>query len=252
MKKPRSTVAAVGPNLAKTAALIGDPVRARMLFTLLDGRELPASELAFLAQSSPQAASSHLSKLVAGGLIVRRSAGRQKFFRLASAGVADAIETLASISPVEPIVSLGQHTAMRRLREARSCYDHLAGKLGVNVTEALMANGAIVRCDSSFELTPFGRLFFRNFDIDVEALCKARRSVVRACMDWTERRHHLAGSLAASLLDYFIARDWLRRNARDRALQITQEGRHSLQEIFQCRLELWKPKAVTELHRPLR
>lgn len=223
-----------------------------MLFTLLDGRELPASALALLAQSSPQAASSHLSKLVSGGLIVVRSAGRQKLFRLASAGVADAIETLASISPPEPIVSLGQYTTMQRLREARSCYDHLAGQLGVDVTEALLAKGAIVRYESTFELAPVGGSFFRKFDIDVEALCKARRCVVRACMDWTERRHHLAGSLGAALLDVFIFRDWLRRNPRDRALQITQAGRHSLQEIFQCRFELGKPKAVAELHRTLR
>src|SRR5579862_5417753 len=126
------------PDVAATAALIGDPVRAAMLYALLDGRELSASELAFRGSASAQAASAHLAKLVAGGLICARSAGRQRLFRLASSSVGHALESLAAIAPPVRVRALDQDVTMHRLRAARSCYDHLAGRLGVDVTERLV------------------------------------------------------------------------------------------------------------------
>jgi len=227
-----SQVAQYEPNLAQIAALIGDPVRSRMLLALLDGRELIASELAFRANASPQSASGHLSKLVAGGLLIARSAGRQRLFRLASADVAGAIETLATIAPLEAVASLDQHTAMQRMGEARSCYDHLAGRLGVGVTQALQQRGVLALRGDDFRLTAKGGRFFVEIGIDVEHARAHNRSFARACMDWTERRPHLAGSLGAALLDHVLKEQWVRRSTRDRSLLITPAGRQAFANVF--------------------
>lgn len=220
------------PNIGKVAALIGDPVRSKMLFSLLDGRELSASELASSGAASPQAASAHLAKLVDGGLLCARSAGRRRFFRLASSQVADAIEALASIAPVAPINSLTQHTAMQRLREARSCYDHLAGRLGVGVTEALLQHRVIRPHENQYRVTASGEEFFTELGIDLGAVREHRRHFARPCLDWTERRHHLAGALGASLLDTFIRNKWVLRNPRDRSLRISNDGHEQLTRLF--------------------
>ena len=220
------------PNLAKVAALIGDAVRAKMLFALLDGRELTASELAFRGDASPQAASAHLAKLVDGGLISARNSGRQRLFRLTSPEIAHAIEVLASIAPVTPVTSLNQHTAMQRLRRARSCYDHLAGRLGVAVTDALTERRFLAARDDIFAITRNGEMFFGDMGVDLDALRTSRRHFARACMDWTERRHHVAGALGAALLERFVANGWLLRNQRDRSLEITIEGQLHLKNAF--------------------
>lgn len=220
------------PNVAKVAALIGDAVRAKMLFALLDGRELTASELAFRGEASPQAASGHLAKLVGGGLICARNAGRQRLFRLASPEIAHAIEVLASIAPVTPVTSLNEHTAMQRLRRARSCYDHLAGRLGVSVTDALTERRFLAARDDVFAVTRNGESFFTDMGVDLDALRASRRHFARACMDWTERRHHVAGALGAALLERFVANGWLLRNRRDRSLEITTEGHVHLKNAF--------------------
>ncbi len=220
------------PDLANIAALIGDPVRSKMLFALLDGRELSASELAFRGEASAQSASGHLAKLVGGGLVTARASGRQRFFRLTSAEIAHAIEVLASIAPVTPVKSLNAHTAMQRLREARTCYDHLAGKLGVAVTDALVAQRFITPGKRSFTLTTGGERFFDHLGIDLETARCARREFALACLDWTERRPHVAGALGAALLSEFVTRRWVLRNARDRSLKISDDGSRNLQKIF--------------------
>ena len=220
------------PNLANIAALIGDPVRSKMLFALLDGGELSASELAFRGEASAQSASGHLAKLVGGGLITARSAGRQRFFRLASAEIAHAIEVLASIAPVSPVKSLNQHTAMQRLREARTCYDHLAGKLGVSIADALTVRRFIAPGERSFIVTNRGERFFSGLGIDLDAVRSARREFALACMDWTERRYHVAGALGAALLHEFVSRRWVLRNGRDRSLKISDEGERSLRDLL--------------------
>ena len=211
---------------------MGDPTRAQMLFDLLEGREFSASELAYRGGASAQAASAHLSKLVDGGLLKVRSMGRQRLFRLASTRVAEVIETLASIAPVAPISSLTQQTKMQQLRQARSCYDHLAGRLGVAVTDSLLRLGAIVERDNSFHLTADGGSIFKGFGVDVALLSSQRRSLVRACMDWTEQRWHVAGSIGASLLERFIEDRWIERNTADRALRVTAMGCAQLSRVF--------------------
>jgi DNA-binding transcriptional ArsR family regulator len=227
---------AADPNVAEIGALIGDPARAAMLFALLDGRQLPASELAFRAGASPQSASAHLGKLVAGGLLVATAVGRQRLFRLASPDVAHAVEALATIARPTPIVALSQTTTMQRLREARSCYDHLAWRLGVAVTDHFVERGTMTLSGDAFAVTPRGERFFRTLEIDVARARADRRSFARACIDWSERRPHLAGSLGAAVLERFLSAGWVARNAHDRALRITPEGHTELARRFRIHL----------------
>jgi DNA-binding transcriptional ArsR family regulator len=226
-----ASLVAATPDV-NVAVLIGDRVRARMLFSLLDRRELSASELASRAAASPQAASAHLSKLVRGGLVDVRSAGRRRMFRLASAVVADAIEALASIAPMTNITSLNQHTRMQRLCKARMCYDHLAGRLGVEVADALTEKGVLCKRGGVLSCTRAGKRWFQGLGIDVDGLREGRRPLVRVCLDWTERRQHLAGSLGAGLLTYFLRAKWLVRNTNDRALHMTSEGQMNFERRF--------------------
>jgi DNA-binding transcriptional ArsR family regulator len=227
----------VDPDVASIGALIGDRTRAAVLFALLDGRELPASELAFRAGTSPTAASAHLAKLVSGGLLVVASSGRQRLFRLASPDVADAIEALAVIARPEPVVALSQSTALSRLREARSCYDHVAGRLGVAFTDVLLERKALRPCEEEFNVTRAGEAFFAALDIDLDAARQKRRCLARACTDWTERRPHLAGSLGAAVLERFLTARWVARNTHDRALRITEEGNAELARRFHIRMQ---------------
>ncbi len=223
------------PNVAEIAALIGDPGRAAMLFALLDGRDLPASELAYRAGVSPQAAPAPLKKLVGAGLLAVRTAGRHRLFRLASREVGHAMETLATIAKPTRIVALKQSSAMTRLREARSCYDHLAGRLGVAVTQRLIERGALRPSGEDFAIAAGAAREFARIGLDLDALRESQRALARARLDWTERRPHVAGSLGASLLALFVAREWVARNRGDRSLRITAAGRQALERDFQLR-----------------
>jgi DNA-binding transcriptional ArsR family regulator len=220
------------PNLAPVAALIGDRTRAAMLLALLDGGALPASELAYRGAASPQAASAHLRKLVDGRLLAVTPSGRHRLYRLASREVARAIEALLAIAAPPRIVALNQHSAAQRLREARVCYDHLAGRLGVAVTDALLARGVLRADDAEFRVTRRGERFFEELGIDVPAMRGRRRALARPCMDWTERRAHLAGSLGMHLRDCFVANDWVTRHAHDRSLRLTERGRRAVARLF--------------------
>ncbi|MBV8152959.1 MAG: winged helix-turn-helix transcriptional regulator [Candidatus Eremiobacteraeota bacterium] len=221
------------PDVAAAAALFAEPARAAILYALLGGGELPASELAFRASASPQAASAHLAKLVNGGLLAVRAAGRQKFFRLASGEVGRAMEALAALAAPVRVRALAQDSAMRRLREARSCYDHLAGRVGVAITDGLTERGLVRRTGNAFAVTAAGARFFGALGIDLEPLRERHRSFARACMDWTERRPHVAGALGAALLQRFLEEGWFERAACDRALRVTVSGRRNLSRRFE-------------------
>lgn len=220
------------PNLAAVASLIGDPVRAAMLFALLDGREFPATHLALSGKTSPQAGSGHLKKLVDGGLLEVRSEGRQRLYRLASSEVAHAIETLVSIAPAQPPNSLRSHTALERLREARSCYDHLAGRLGVAVTQALCKQRQLALRGDEFVLTRSGEAFLRDLGVNVDAARESKRAFTRSCLDWTERTPHLAGALGAAVLETFLSDGWVKRASHDRSLQVTERGKAQLKHLL--------------------
>ncbi len=226
------------PDVSAVAALIGDPARAAILLALLDGSELPASELAFRGGASPQAASAHLGKLSAAGLVTVRPAGRQRLYRLSGSPVARAVEALAAIAKPAKIVALSQSTAFERLRHARSCYDHLAGRLGVAVTRSLVERGAIRPSGEAFVLTPASARVFGALAIDLDRAAARRRAFARACTDWTERVPHLAGSLGASVRERFLAAGWVERNDADRSLRVTAAGRRELERRFGVRLEV--------------
>ncbi len=217
------------PNVAMVSALIGDPARAAILLALLDGRHLSASELAYRSGVSPTAASAHLAKLVHGGLLMVEPSGRLRFYRLANADVGHALEALATLAKPATIVALTQNIVAGEMRIARSCYDHLAGRLGVGITELLIRRRAIsVAGERDFRLTRSGNAIFASFGVDVDAARLHRRHFARQCRDWTERRPHLAGSLGAAVRDCFIERGWVERNRMNRSLRITADGRAAL------------------------
>lgn len=220
------------PNVAGAAALMGHPTRAVMLLALLDGAALPASELAYRGAASPQAASAHLRKLVDGGLLSVSASGRQRLYRLAAREVARAIEALLLIAPPPRTVALSQSIAMQRLREARVCYDHLAGRLGVAITDVLVSRGVLRADQSVFRVTPRGERFFEGLGIDLAGLRGRRRMLARPCMDWTERRPHLAGSLGMALHGCFVANGWIVRRPEDRSVRLTERGRRAMDRLF--------------------
>jgi DNA-binding transcriptional ArsR family regulator len=212
------------PDLSPIGALVGEKTRATMLAELLDGRALTATELATRAGVSPATASVHLSKLVEGGLLALDKQGRHRYFRLARREVARALETLAGLDPRPP----ARRPVPHDLRFARTCYDHLAGWLGVAVKEALVTRAFLEGRGAELDATPRGETWLRSFGVDVAAARAARRSFARLCLDWTERRPHLAGALGEALLARLLERRWLERRPAERMLDLTPAGRRGL------------------------
>jgi len=213
------------PNISSVAFLIADPARAAMLMALFDGHALPAGELAHAAGVTAQTASAHLAKLLNGGLLTCEQQGRHRYYRLTDSHVADAIEHLAAISSVAAVRRRPLHRAAQELRFARCCYDHLAGQLGVAVTQALQQRLFIVPgADKQFELSAAGSAWFGTIGVDVATLKPARNGLARQCLDWTERSHHLAGPLGVQLMRALCAAGWLRRSPSSRAIQVTPKG----------------------------
>ncbi|MDH7796256.1 MULTISPECIES: ArsR family transcriptional regulator [unclassified Beijerinckia] len=218
-------------GFSTAAALIADPARARMLTFLLDGRAYPAGQLAEVSGVTPQTASSHLAQLLAGGLVTCEAQGRHRYYRLTGPRVAQALEHLATLATHQPVKRPALSTEARELRFCRSCYDHLAGQIGVAVTQALQTHRFIAMADDQqFRLTPEGAAWFEAVGIDTQALKPTRRGIARPCLDWTERTYHLAGPLGRQLLDTLIARGWLRRAKDTRRLQLTPKGRLELKQ----------------------
>ncbi|MEU6075056.1 winged helix-turn-helix domain-containing protein [Micromonospora sp. NPDC047074] len=219
-----TTTAASGPALARLAALLADDTRARFCLALLDGRAWTAGELARLAGVAASTASDHLTRLVRGGLLVEQRQGRHRYVRLAGPAVAQLIEDLAGHAP-DPPPSAGSLRAARAnaaLAYARTCYDHLAGRLGVLLRDALFARRLLDGSDG-LALTPAGLDWLAGLGVPVAPLRAVRRPLVRDCLDWTERRPHLAGALGAALCDRFFAAGWLTRGA-GRAVRLTPAG----------------------------
>ncbi|MEO6922150.1 MAG: helix-turn-helix transcriptional regulator [Collimonas sp.] len=213
------------PNISSVAFLIADPARATMLMTLVDGCALPAGELARAAGVTAQTASAHLAKLLNGGLLSCEQQGRHRYYRLMDTHVADAIERLAAISSVSAVRRRPLNRAAQDLRFARCCYDHLAGQLGVAVTQAMQEKQFIVPgTNKQFSLSAIGSAWFMALGVDVAALKPTRYGLARQCLDWTERTHHLAGPLGVQLLSALCAAGWLRRLKSSRAIQVTPKG----------------------------
>jgi DNA-binding transcriptional ArsR family regulator len=216
----------VNADLASVGALLGEPARAKVLLALGDGRSLSATVLASEAGVSPSTASHHLSRLVDGGLLTVSSRGRRRYYALAGPEVGALLEAVARVAPAEPVTSLRAGTRAHALRYARHCYDHLAGRLGVAVADAL-----VVPAGDGLELTEAGAGRLAAIGVDAAAGESAR-----ACLDWTEQRHHVAGRLGHALLQRLLELEWLQRSASTRALRVTDTGRAALEAELGVRL----------------
>lgn len=227
------------PDLAALSAAIGDPARAAMLAELLGGQELPAGALARIARVSPSTASAHLAKLRGVGLTAVQRRGRHRYYRLANAEVAHAIEALVALAPARSVTSLGAANRLQAERAARSCYDHAAGALGVAIAERLGDAGALDL--EGLALTDPEQ--FRALGVEPDEIRPGRRPLVLSCLDWSERRPHLAGALGASLLRALIVRRWVVRRG-GRALVVTASGREGLRRSLDLDVLTLSPRSA--------
>jgi DNA-binding transcriptional ArsR family regulator len=216
-------------DIAAVGALLAEPARVRIL-QALDGRALPAGVLAAEAGIAPSTGSGHLARLVEAGFLVVEARGRRRYYRLADPGAAELLEAMARVAPQRPVRSLRQSDRALALRRARSCYDHLAGKLGTDLQATFLERGWLEGGEEYF-LTSSGKDGFRAFGIDADAL-PGRRRLIRHCLDWSERRDHLSGKLGAALLARLFALGWLERAPTNRALIVTPAGREGFSGEF--------------------
>jgi len=218
-------------SIAQVAALVGDTARATMLAALMDGRALTAGELAFLARVSAPTASAHLAKLLDGRLVAVVSQGRHRYYRLASSLVARMLESIDLVAELEA-PPRHRPTGPRDLamRRARLCYDHIAGGLGVALADALVARGHVVLGDDGGEVTGSGTRFLRAFGIEAQVAAKTRRAFCKPCLDWSERRSHIAGTLGAALARRCFETGWIERIRDTRALSVTGKGLRGLRQ----------------------
>lgn len=234
--------ASYGSDIAPVAALLADRTRASMLTALLDGRPLAAGELARAAGVGAATASSHLAKLLAGDLVSVIRQGRHRYYRLKGAEVAAVIEALSVISPDVEVRGLRQSRQASCLREARTCYDHLAGRAAAALFAALLEQRLLEPIDGgdggprrgAYEVTDCGVRRLGLVGVDVAVLRRARRTFAGHCLDWTERRPHLSGALGAALADRLIVDGWFQRTTVRRALVVTEKGRTRLADVFGC------------------
>ncbi|PIW26300.1 MAG: transcriptional regulator [Rhodospirillales bacterium CG15_BIG_FIL_POST_REV_8_21_14_020_66_15] len=220
-------------NLAEVGSLVGDVARAQMLTALLDGRALTAGELAWCARITPQTASGHLAKLQAAGLLAMEKQGRHHYFRLASRTVANMLESMQVVCAVDAPRRIRPESRIdKEMRLARSCYDHLAGVLGVSLADALARQGAVDLSADGGMVTDKGRALLAGFGIDVDALDARKRCFCRPCLDWSERRHHIAGSLGKGLADHLFDLGWITRVKDSRVIRVTPTGQRGLEKTF--------------------
>lgn len=217
------------------AKIVGDATRIRMLQLLMEGRALTAKELAYGAQVEPATASQHLRRLLDGGLVTVRAQGRHKYFRPASPLIAELMELLMVLAP-EPKGRMAGPRIEEPLRRGRMCYDHLAGELGIGITEALVRRCILRKEADCFTVTKRGGAWFAGLGIEVAALRDLRRKFAATCLDWSERRDHLGGALGAALAERLIDLGWIARRRNSRAVTVTEAGRRRLAEELKLRL----------------
>ncbi|KWX76075.1 ArsR/SmtB family transcription factor [Paenibacillus jilunlii] len=220
------------PAVAQVASLITEPSRASILTVLMDGGLHPATALAAAAGIKPQTASFHLGKMAEGGILTVHTQGRHRYYGISSPEIAQVIELLLSISPPVKVSSLRHSVQDQAMRHARTCYDHLAGKFGVQLTEALLLKGIIAEEADGFAVTVQGEHALNRLGIDLDQVRKCRRAFAPKCLDWSERRYHLAGALGAAILQLLLDRQWVNRLPHTRAVVITAEGQKGLAAAF--------------------
>jgi DNA-binding transcriptional ArsR family regulator/predicted transcriptional regulator len=234
--KWRMTAAA---NLVEVAALVGDTARATMLAALMGGQALTSSELACAAHISRATASEHLSKLTKARLLTVAQRRRNRYYRIASPLVANMLESIKAVAAIEvPPRHQPRSPQDEALRFARTCYDHLAGRLGVAVADALVARRYLVLSEEGGEVTPAGKRFLTDFGAQLTANSRSRRIFCRACLDWSERRYHVAGLVGAEILRCYHDKGWLVRHRNSRAVTVTPSGRKGLRDGFGVELEI--------------
>ena len=220
-------------RIAATAALLGEPARANMMAALMDGRALTAKELAFAAHVAAPTASGHLARLTEAGLLSVQRQGRHRYFRLATPAIGRMIEAIMAATQPGPVGPVSTWRGGQALRTARTCYDHLAGRLGVGIAEALVARGHVVLSEDGGEVTAAGRSFLDEFGATPPVRPRASaRIFCRPCLDWSERRAHIAGAVGAALACRCFELGWIARQRDGRALTITQTGRQGLADMF--------------------
>jgi DNA-binding transcriptional ArsR family regulator len=225
----------VGPDIAMVAALVGDPARANMLTALMTGRALTASELAQEAGITPQTASSHLAKLEGGKLIEPEKQGRHRYYRLTDPDVAGVLEGLAGLAARAGHMRVRTGPKDPALRRARICYDHLAGDLGVQMLDSMRQQKLVRQKKQEIELTSEGQRFLaQNLQISPDMLAHPRRPVCKACLDWSERRHHLAGTLGAAMMSRFTELKWAARDSApgSRVVNFSRNGEKRFSALF--------------------
>ena len=221
-----------GPNISRIASLLGEPARADALTALLADRALTATELAAIAGITKQTMSAHLSKLLDGALIAVEQQGRHRYFRLANEDVAGLLESLMGVAFRTGAVRLIASPREPALRKARICYDHLAGELGVSAYESMLQQQVMRVSGEGLELTESGAAWFARLGVNTAEIARQRRAFCRACLDWSERRHHLAGALGAALLARFYDLGWASRGKNSRAIRFTAMGERKFRSLF--------------------
>lgn len=216
------------PDIEGFARTLGDPTRIRMLTLLMEGRALTAKELAYGAGVEPATATAHLKRLLDDRLVTVAAQGRHKYVRLASPDVAQLIELMLSVAP-RVALRRPQPRVEERLRQARMCYDHLAGELGIGLADALVKQGMLRKEEDAFAVTRRGAAWFAELGIDLDAIRGKRRKFASQCLDWSERRDHLGGALGAALAERLLDLGWIARKRNSRAVSVTEAGQRQLQ-----------------------
>ncbi|WP_096187414.1 ArsR family transcriptional regulator [Evansella halocellulosilytica] len=227
----------MSPNVASIASLISEPSRAAILTALLDGRLHPASSLAYVAGIKPQTASFHLKKMIEANVVKVVKQGRHRYYGIDNHEVATALESLLSIAPKVEIKSFKQATEDKAMRYARTCYDHLAGQVGVKITDFLLDHELVKDEGNSFTLTSKGETFFEDLQIDLKEVKRKRRAYINKCLDWSERRYHVSGAVGNALFKRLIELQWIQKVPDTRAIKVTEVGKQNLKTTFGVTLE---------------
>ncbi len=226
----------VYPNISYIAKLIADPTRAKVLDCLMNNQALPAGELAYMAKVSHPTISSHLSKMVEGKLLITEQHGRHRYYRLANSEIAEVLEKLGTIAPPVQVRSLRQSSQLKQVRHARTCYDHLAGELGVKIAEALLNKGVIILEEGEYVVTIQGAKWLLQMGINIEEASKERRTFAKPCLDWSQRRYHISGWLGSAIASSFFDNGWIIKAPNNRAVHLTEKGRKALLDHFDIAL----------------
>lgn len=219
-------------DFSEIASLLGDKSRAVMLWNLLDGRAYTTTELATCANISLQSASNHLSKLLQKNILVVTKQGRHRYYKFSSPDVAKVIESMASLLSLQKDYKKIKKPTASTFTYARTCYNHLAGEVGVKITKALITKKIITPIDQTYIVSSYGQEWFKEFGIDIKQIEKQKRSFAHPCLDWSERKHHLAGALGDVFLETMLQKDWFRKHKNTRELVVTSKGKQYLKKLL--------------------